>query len=412
MVIRAEQAFLGAVMADPRRQAELLDLVRPADMRRPCHGQVLAAMQRLRARGADPGPVVVRAELTADPDLPPPVALDGVLLADLLEAAPRSGHAPAYAAMVIERGIRQRLELAGSRMIQVAEAGQLEPALLVTAQALRDAGECRARWDTLPEPMRQEVPQQTGRRTGQAEEAAWQLRTASEEIARTRQDTQVGLPDDLGTRLESIARHVALAAAASRPTGRDRLHAPGETRPQDPAAGPAGERFLRDLAAGPGQVAAVRDWLDPGHFARPAHGHLYALIRDMHAVGKPIDPVTISWEAERRGIAIDAAELDGGMTTGALAGAREVRRHGLLARITDAGRAVSAAASDAQVPTAAMLRATESRLRSLEQELAARPGRPGRHGAADRRAASRSARPARSPDGRQSHQGAVTAEPA
>jgi replicative DNA helicase len=119
--IRAEQALLGAVLSDPLGQAEVLDLVRRDDMPRPDHGQVLAAMQRLRAAGTAPQPDAVRPELPADADLRREVALDGVLLVRLLEAAPRPGHAPAYASMVIGHAIREDVRLAGSRMIQADE---------------------------------------------------------------------------------------------------------------------------------------------------------------------------------------------------------------------------------------------------------------------------------------------------
>ena len=51
-VIRAEQALLGSVLADPGGQAWLLDLVDADDMTRPYHGQVLGAMNRVRGRGA------------------------------------------------------------------------------------------------------------------------------------------------------------------------------------------------------------------------------------------------------------------------------------------------------------------------------------------------------------------------
>jgi replicative DNA helicase len=54
LVIRAEQALLGSVLADPDRQARLLDLVDTDDMTRPYHGQVLGAMNRVRGRGAGP----------------------------------------------------------------------------------------------------------------------------------------------------------------------------------------------------------------------------------------------------------------------------------------------------------------------------------------------------------------------
>jgi replicative DNA helicase len=377
LVIRAEQAFLGAVMSDPERQARLLDLVRPADMRRPYHGQVLAAMQRLRARGAAPDPLQVRAELATDPDLPPRVALDGVLLAGLLEAAPRSGHAPAYAAMVIDHGIRQRLGLAGSRMVQATEVGELDPALQVTARAAREAAACQARWQALPQAVRLEVPGPSGYRAGQAEEAAWQLRAASEEIARARQGDRAD-PGDLAGSLEQIAQHVARAAASSRSAGRTGLRAPGEQRPRGPAAEAAGEQFLRDLAAGPSQVATVGGWLRPGYFARPVHGQLYALIRDMHRVGQPIDPITIAWEAARRGIKVDQSRLEGGTASHVRAAAREVRRRGILARISKAGRDLEDAVSDPRLRTAGLLQGASFRLRDLEREPGLEPARAAR----------------------------------
>lgn len=106
--IRAEQALLGAVLADPAGQQHVLDLVQPADLGRPWHVQVLAAMRRVQRGGAAPGPLEGYTELKADPDLPGSVSRDAVPLVDLMEATPDARHAPAYAAMVIDGSIRQR----------------------------------------------------------------------------------------------------------------------------------------------------------------------------------------------------------------------------------------------------------------------------------------------------------------
>jgi replicative DNA helicase len=95
-------------------------------MYRPWHAQVLAAMCRARARGVLPGPAEAYRELQADPDLPRTVAADAVPLASLMEAAPRPEHAPAYASMVVEGGIRRRIHLAGARLVQACEDGDLE----------------------------------------------------------------------------------------------------------------------------------------------------------------------------------------------------------------------------------------------------------------------------------------------
>ena len=79
-------------------------------------------------------------------------------------------------------------------------------------------------------------------------------------------------------------------------------------------------------------------------------------MRDMHAAGKPVDPVTIAWEAARRGIAAGAEELAGGTAAFVVADAREVYRHGLLARITRAGHEVGSAAGNSHVQVASLLR--------------------------------------------------------
>src|ERR1700691_675393 len=138
--------MLGSVLVDPGGQAWLLDLVDADDMTRPYHGQVLAAMNRVRGRGASPGPVALHGKLGKVPDLPRLISHDGVLLADLMEAAPRSDHGPAYAAMVISTGIRRRAELAASRVRHAAESKEASAALQMTNQARAEFDECRARW--------------------------------------------------------------------------------------------------------------------------------------------------------------------------------------------------------------------------------------------------------------------------
>ena len=122
----------------------------------------------------------------------------------------------------------------------------------------------------------------------------------------------------------------------------------GEGRPVGPEAEAVGALALRDLAAAPGSLAAVRGWLRPGHFATPEQGELYAVMRDLDAAGHPVDPVTVSWEAARRGIRVDAADLADGVGPFAIASGREVHRRGLLAQIDQAGRDIQADAERAR----------------------------------------------------------------
>jgi DnaB-like helicase N terminal domain len=352
-VIRAEQALLGSVLVDPSGQGWLLDLMDVCDMTRPYHGQVLSAMNRVRGRGGSPDPIAVREELGKDPDLPRLISHDGVLLADLMEAAPRSDHGPAYGAMVISTGIRRRAELAASRMRQAAESKDASFALRMARQARGELDRCRARWEALPEPMRRELPPSPTRR-GPAD-ITGRLAAVRDEIRGLRHDLAAGASEQSAGRLTWIARQVADVAAAS---ASQRERQAGD-RLADPEAEDAGLQALRDLAAAPSQVAAVRGWVLPEHFARTSHGELYAVMVAMTDAGKPVDPVTVAWEAARRGVTMDAADLTGGTGPFAVASAREVQRHGVLAQVARLAREIEATAADPASSPAALWHAAE-----------------------------------------------------
>jgi DnaB-like helicase N terminal domain len=375
-VIRAEQAMLGSVLVDPEGQAWLTGVVDVDDMTRPYHGQVLAAMTRVRGRGASPDPVAVRDELAKDPDLPRLISRDGVLLADLMEAAPDSDHGPAYAAMVISTGIRRRVELTASRMRQAAESKDAGSALRMARQARGELDRCQARWEALPEPMRRELPPSPAR--GRPANITGRLATVRDEIRGLRNDLGVGSSEQLAGRLASIARQIADAAAAS---ASQRERQAGEWL-ADPEAEEAGLRALRDLAGAPSQVAAVRGWLRPEHFTCASHGELYAVMVAMTDAGKPVDPLTVTWEAARRGLVLDAADLADGTGPFGVASAREVRRHGVLAQVARLAREIEATAADPASSPALLWHAAERLGRGPGEPVPHRhhatggPGRP------------------------------------
>ena len=125
-------------------------------------------------------------------------------------------------------------------------------------------------------------------------------------------------------------------------------------------------RALRDPAAGPSQIAQVRGWLRPENFARPGDGELYSLMCDMDAAGMAVDPVTISWQAARRGLRADPVSLTGGTGAFAVPSAREVQRHGLLAEAAQAGRDIQIGAADQGHPLHWLFQSASNRLPALE----------------------------------------------
>jgi replicative DNA helicase len=372
--VRVEQAMLGAVLSDLTGQPQVLDWVEPGDMCRPWHGQVLAAMQRLRGRGTPPGPLEVYAELQKDPDLPASVRQDAVLLADLMAAAPSAGHAQHYAVMVVEGGIRQRMRRAGSRMAQAAGTGDLAAALRLTGHAREELNASRARWLALPERLRRQPPAPARDEQAYAE-IARRAASLGEEITRLREDFWLESPDRTEKRLAAVIQHLAETAAASA-DHRERLaqaRTATQPRPQGPAAEAAGDRALRDLAAGSSQIPCVSGWLRPEHFARAEQGALYEVMQSLDSVGASVDPVTVTWEASRRGVRADPASLAGGTGAFAIASAREVRRHGLLAQAVHAGRAIQADTADPTCRPTQLLQTADERLHALEAQAQREP---------------------------------------
>src|SRR5215470_15570872 len=91
-------------------------------------------------------------------------------------------------------------------------------------------------------------------------------------------------------------------------------------------------------------------------------------MRDLDTAGVPVDPVTITWEAARRGIQADPADLSGGTAAFAVASAREVRRHGLLTQVTCAGTSLQADAADITCHPGRFLQETDRRLRVIDSQ--------------------------------------------
>jgi len=329
-------------------------------------------MRRVQNGGGLPGPTEVYAELRCDPDLPGSMSADAVPLADLIEASPRIGHASAYAAIVIETGIRRRLELAGSRLAQAAESSDLDLVRQQAAHARREFEACRARWRALPEPLRRHLSVFSPNDHA----VATMIRHASAAGARANRGRR-GLVAESEPFPEGrdahVHQHPAPSADDADVREQEHRYRSPSGRSQAAVAETAGAQALRDLAAGPSQIAHVRCWLRPENFALRSDGALYALMCDMDAAGMAVDPVTISWQAARRGLRVEPDLLAGGTAAFAVPSAREVHRHGLLAEAAQTARDIRIGTADQRHPLHQLFQSASERLPALEGRQQADP---------------------------------------
>ncbi|MFG2919062.1 DnaB-like helicase N-terminal domain-containing protein [Kitasatospora sp. NPDC048298] len=238
--------MLGAVLLDPR-QLDRLGWLEPRDFYRPAHQALFGA---LRALG-DAGHPALAAEGAV------PLAWLNDSLAEagrhvrgltasyphtLIAACPRPSNAPVYGRMVLEGSIHRTVAEHAARLLAVAAEGAL--------QLEADATVAQA-------------------------------------------DVLAGVLADLARRWGTQPR--SQVPAMSPPA----VAAPAAGQVED-------ERFLLALLVHQdGAIGEVFNWLRPGDFADPAHGHLYRCLGALHHRGEPIDPVTALWEVQRRGLLAD-----------------------------------------------------------------------------------------------------------
>ncbi|WP_372352352.1 DnaB-like helicase N-terminal domain-containing protein [Streptomyces sp. KL116D] len=250
-LMSAEQAVLGAVLLAPE-QLTHLEWLAAGHFYRPVHQALFDALRKLRNDG--------HPALSADGPLPVSWVTDAVGEAGqhvrgltaayahtLIQACPRTKHAPVYGRMVLEGAIHRTVAQHAIRLHQAARADAVQ---------------------------------------GEVEGA---LRTA---------DVLTGVLTDLARRWGTDPRPVPHTAGPSAAT---------DIRPPAQSGQVAeDERFLLAvLAEQPGAMGEVVAWLRPGDFADPTHQHLYRCLGALHHRGEPIDRITLLWEAQRRGLLAD-----------------------------------------------------------------------------------------------------------
>ncbi len=243
----AEQSLLGALLLEPHRLADIGPL--QADhFSNHTHGALLAGMRSV----PPPDPEAHRTDaawLTTVLEAARPEApgLTASYLHTLVQVCPWPKHAPAYARMIRADHARRMLRMHAERL----------------AWTSRDA--------TLPDPAAATLAQ-------------------ADVFGRFLED----LSGQFAPHPGSLPR-TPLPAAPPRDSGEEAVDE---------------ERLLLATAtAHPAELKTMR-WLQAEDFALPLHGALWQCLTALVHRGDPVDPITVLWEAQHRGLLADVITPD------------------------------------------------------------------------------------------------------
>ncbi|WP_019070539.1 DnaB-like helicase N-terminal domain-containing protein [Streptomyces hokutonensis] len=288
-VFHIEQALLGALLLDPHRLGDVSGISADS-FSTAAHAALFAAISTLPP--PDPAQHAKNTkwlDRVLAASRKEARALTASYLHTLIQVCPWSRHAPAYARMVEAEHARRRLHGAAEHLVQT----------------VHDA--------SLPHPVR----------------------TVLDEA-------------------EALARVVDDIAARFPPRGGVLPRTPAPPSPPAPDYAEALEEeqvLLATATAHPAAIESAR-WLIPEDFTQPLHAGLWQCLTALTRRQEPVDPVTVLWEAQQRGL------LDSGSEPGEVLrllaepaasvehwGERALQR-ALLATADHAGRQIEAYADD------------------------------------------------------------------
>ena len=127
--VAAEQSVLGAMLLSKDAIADVVEIIRQSDFYRPAHQAVFGAVTDLFTKGEPADAITVAASLTESGDL---TRIGGVAyLHTLVSSVPTAANAAYYAEIVRDTAVRRRLVEAGTRIAQVAYAGEGDVDMMV-----------------------------------------------------------------------------------------------------------------------------------------------------------------------------------------------------------------------------------------------------------------------------------------
>ncbi|MBZ3904405.1 DnaB-like helicase N-terminal domain-containing protein [Streptomyces griseiscabiei] len=244
-VYYAEQALLGALLLQPHRLHEV-DGITSDSFSNYAHGALFDAIRVLPA--PDPN------QHTQDTSWLNAVlnaareharALTASYLHTLVQVCPRPRHAPAYARLVEAEHARRRIRKAAERLVHTVHG------------------------ISLPDPVQPVLAEA---------------------------DALAAVVDDIAGRFPPRAGVLPRTTPPPPPAAHD----PAEAVEEE-------QVLLATATAYPGEIGAVR-WLLPGDLTLPLHAGLWQCLTALAHRREPVDPVTVLWEAQQRGLLDDGRE--------------------------------------------------------------------------------------------------------
>ncbi|MET8590405.1 DnaB-like helicase N-terminal domain-containing protein [Streptomyces sp. NPDC005078] len=288
-VFHVEQALLGALLLDPRRLGDVTGIAADS-FSTAAHAALFAAIGTL-----PPPDPAEHAKNTKWLDRVLATGrgqargLTASYLHTLVQVCPWPRHAPAYARMVEAEHARRRLLTAAERLVQtVHDASLLHPVQTVLAEA----------------------------------------------------DVLAAVVDDIASRFPPRAGVLPRTPAPPPAIAPDHTEAVEEE-----------QLLLATATAHPADIDSIR-WLLPDDLTLPLHAGLWQCLTTLARRREPVDPVTVLWEAQQRGLLDDGSEP--GVVLRLLAepagsvehwGERALQRS-LLATADHTGRLIEAYAGD------------------------------------------------------------------
>ncbi|MGW5096399.1 DnaB-like helicase N-terminal domain-containing protein [Streptomyces nodosus] len=244
-VFHVEQALLGALLLDPHRVDDVIGIAADS-FSTAAHAALFAAITTLpRPDPAEHAKNTQWLDHVLATAREQARGLTASYLHTLVQVCPWPRHAPAYARMVEAEHARRRLQTAAERLVQT----------------VHDA--------TLPYPV---------------------------QTVLTEADALAAVVDDIAARFPPRAGVLPRTAAPPPPAAPDHTEAVEEE-----------QLLLATATACPADIEAVR-WLLPDDLTLPLHAGLWQCLTALARRGEPVDPVTVLWEAQQRGLLDDGRE--------------------------------------------------------------------------------------------------------